>query len=102
MITVNYGEWDSIRRAVIYALRKMAAEAKGTVVAVNASKIYRTIYGVRPDNGDLAPAHAELLIHAIMDAFGECVVAQFRKRGGRRKGRLMLMDTQCLKQKLGL
>jgi len=102
MIVVNFGEWDSVRRAVIYALRKMAAEARGTVVGVNASRVFKVIYGARPDNGDLAPAHAELLIHAIMEVAGECLVAQFRKRGGRRKGRLMLMDLQCLRQKLGL
>ena len=102
MIVIDFRTWDGVKKAVIYALRRLVAEAKGTVVGVNASRVYKVIYGARPDNGDLAPAHAELLIHAIMDVAGDCIVTQIRKRGGRRKGRLMLMDTQCLKQRLGL
>jgi len=102
MIVIDFRTWDGVKKAVIYALRRLVAETKGTVVGVNASRVYKVIYGARPDNGDLAPAHAELLIHAIMEVAGDCLVIQFRKRGGRRKGRLMLMDTQCLKRRLGL
>jgi len=92
-----FGEWEGVRRAVECALRYIVAGARGRVVAVNAVKISRILFG----GGPPTPLYAYTLLTAVEEVAGPCVVEHILRRGANgRKRHTIVIDAACLRQRL--
>jgi len=92
-----FGDWGDFLKVVRCALKYIVAGARGRVVAVNAVKLSRVLFGGDPP----APIYGAALLAAVEEVAGECIVDRIVKRKvNGRKRHTIILDVACLKRLL--